>query len=195
MVCREESYLKRDHPNSSMFGFGKRHLLTPDGPLRGREEAWSYFDQARDHLKDRNLAPQFPFPSTKPFLVQIAGNAREGKILNHQLHQLGEDHALLAVELQPLAVIGNAQAVGNVLAKSPLGWRFLPRQFAPPLDRYQLPPGCRALLDQGLAKWPRNHISNPFIVRHRSPPQHPEQSSCQVYRAFLSQVYTRTLQR
>src|ERR1700677_2347312 len=25
----EENYLKRDHPNSSMFGFGKRHLLTP----------------------------------------------------------------------------------------------------------------------------------------------------------------------
>jgi hypothetical protein len=70
------------------------------------------------------------------------------------------------MKLQPLAVVGDAQAIRDVFAESALGGRFIPRQLAPPLYRYQLPSSGRPLLHHGWAEWSGNDVAYPFKVRH-----------------------------
>ena len=105
-------------------------------PLCGGEQPWTYFDEPRNHPEDGNLVPEFSFAGAKTLLVEIAGYAGEGEILNHQVHHLGEHHSFARMKLQPQAVVGNAKAVRDLFLKRPLTRCFVSWQLAPPLDRH-----------------------------------------------------------
>ena len=74
------------------------------------------------------------------------------------------------MDFEPSAVVGDAQAVGDVLVEGAFGGCFGVGQLAPPLDGNHLPPGRRSLPDHVGAERPGNHIAYPLEIRHRKPP-------------------------
>ncbi len=104
------------------------------------------------------------------FFVQVADDAGVGKVLDQQLHHQHERPVLEGIDFEALAIVGDAQAVGDVLAECALGWGFRLGQLAPPLDRYHLPSGGSALPHDIGTEWPGNHIANAFKMRHGAPP-------------------------
>src|SRR6266566_6062326 len=141
-------------------------LMLPRLPLLAGEEARTHLDEAWHHIEDRYSAPGLAVPRPKAFFIQVADDMGVGEVLPQQVHHQHERLVFGRLNLQPLAVVRDAKTIGNVLAERAFGWCFRIRQFSPPFDRYQLPSRCCTLPDDLRAKWPRNHIANPFKVRH-----------------------------
>ncbi len=65
-------------------------------------------------LKTATRVQRLAAPGTEAGLVQSADNGRIGKILGQKIHHHQQNHVLRLVHLQPLAVGGNPEAVGDV---------------------------------------------------------------------------------
>jgi hypothetical protein len=68
------------------------------------------------------------------------------------------------------AVVGDAEAVGDVFIESAFGWGFGVGQLAPPLDRDHLPSRRCPLLDDIGAERTGNYVANPLEICHGRPP-------------------------
>ena len=104
----------------------------------------------------------------KPFSLRSLTMAGVGKVLGQQIHHEQEDLVLMWIDFEAFAVVGDAQAVGDVFAEGAIGRGFGVGQLAPPLDGDHLPPGSCALPDHVRAERLGNHITDPLKIRHGS---------------------------
>jgi hypothetical protein len=72
----------------------------------------------------------------------------------------------VGIDFKPLAIVGDAQPVGDVLVETTVRRCFRVGQFSPPLDRHHLPAHCRSLPDDFGAKRLCDYIADPFKIRH-----------------------------
>src|SRR5579872_3552923 len=85
--------------------------LLPFGAL---ENVWADFDQAREHLEDRDWGPRGALTGAESAAVDFVGDAGIGALLDNEFHEQEKEFALDGIFLQTLGVGGDLQAEGKV---------------------------------------------------------------------------------
>jgi hypothetical protein len=115
-------------------------------------------------LKTETAVQRFPSLRAVALFVEVAGDAGEGKVLHQQLHHLHEDVVFFGVDLEALAVFGDAEAVGDFFDAA--FDRGVAGEFATPLDRGDLPSGVGALAKQVVGERSVEDVAGSFEVGH-----------------------------
>jgi hypothetical protein len=150
------------------LGFGE--ALTAFFPLIGCEELRTHFNEARDHLEDGDAAPGAAIALAETFLIQAADNDGIGEILREEFHDLHEDFVLERVGFEALAVVRDAEAVGDVFVEAALGRGFSVGEFATPFNGDHLPAGCGSLADDVGTERSRDYVFDSLEICHDRPP-------------------------
>src|ERR1700741_5643990 len=98
-----------------------REPLPQLSPLLSGEQPRPHFDEARRHIEQRYPVPRLPVPHPKALFVQVTYDAGIRKVLHQQLHHRHEHSVLCGVNLQPLAVVRDAESIRDILAERAFG--------------------------------------------------------------------------
>ncbi len=117
-------------------------------------------------LKTATRVQRLPSRVRKPFSLRSLTIFGVGEVLGEEFHHLLEDLIFSGVDLEAGAVIGDAEAVGDVVRISTWAGGFGFGQLAAPLDGEELPAGSLTLVDDAGAEGAGDDVADAFEVRH-----------------------------
>src|SRR5579872_4993729 len=83
-------------------------------PLRTAKHMRPNFDQARDHLENRNRGPLRSFSRAKSTTIDFVSDPRVRAFLNDEFHQLDQDLPLIRIGFQALSFGRDLQPKGHI---------------------------------------------------------------------------------
>jgi hypothetical protein len=130
------------------------------------EEAWGDLDEAGVHVEDGDAVPGAAVALAEAAFVEGADDGGVGEVLDEEIHHEGEDAVFGGVDFEAGAVVGDAEAVGDLVGEG--GWRegLVAGELASPFEGDELPAGALALGEEGWGEGGGDDVADAFEVGH-----------------------------
>jgi len=134
--------------------------------FRCGEKTGADLDEAGVHVEDGDAIPEAAVALAEAALVEGAEDGGVGEVLDEEIHHEGEDLVFNGVDFEARAVVGDAEAVGDLLREGGGAGGVVAGKLATPLEGDELPAGGLALGEEGGREWGRDDVADAFEVGH-----------------------------
>jgi len=120
----------------------------------------------RVHVEDVDAIPGAAVALAEAAFVEGADDGGVGEVLDEEIHHEGEDAVFGGVDFEAGAVVGDAEAVGDLVGEGGWGQGLVAGELAAPLEGDELPAGGLAFGEEGRGEGGGDDVADAFEVGH-----------------------------